>query len=63
MPTDAQELPGSFGTPEEGETPFHCLLEDDKLISKITVETDTLLEPTGENWDYNDSIVLIICII
>jgi hypothetical protein len=31
-------------TPDAGETPFYCLLEDDRLISKITVETDRLLE-------------------
>jgi hypothetical protein len=30
--------------PESDEQPFFCLLEDDKLITKITVETDQLLE-------------------
>jgi hypothetical protein len=28
-----------------GETPFFCLLEDDRLITKLTVETDWLLDP------------------
>jgi hypothetical protein len=31
-------------TPQEDEMPFFCLLEDDKLLSKISVETDQLLE-------------------
>lgn len=35
--------------PEEGEDPFYCLLEDDKQVSHFSVETDTLLEPKGEN--------------
>lgn len=30
--------------PEADEHPFYCLLEDDKLISKVAVETDRLLE-------------------
>ena len=42
--------PGDLGTsqtPEEGEDPFFCLLEDDKLITHVSVETDVLLEPTS----------------
>jgi hypothetical protein len=27
------------------EDPFYCLLEDDGLVSKVSIETDTLLEP------------------
>lgn len=39
-------------TPTEDEKPFFCLLEDDKLITKISVETDRLLEPiTGDKAD------------
>jgi hypothetical protein len=30
-------------TPAEGEDPFYCLLEDDKLITGFKVETDRLL--------------------
>ncbi|MEA2984992.1 MAG: hypothetical protein QOD94_1246, partial [Alphaproteobacteria bacterium] len=33
----------------DDQQPFYCLLEDDKLITKVAVETDRLLEPTGEN--------------
>jgi hypothetical protein len=31
--------------PEASEMPFFCLLEDDRLITKVAVETDALLEP------------------
>jgi hypothetical protein len=42
-PKNAQELAGNE-RPLEDETPFFCLLEDDKLISGFSVETDTLLD-------------------
>lgn len=42
-PTNANELRGNEN-PKDGETPFFCLLEDDKLISHFAVETDTLLD-------------------
>jgi hypothetical protein len=42
-PKGANELRGNE-TPQTGEDPFFCLLEDDKLISKFSVETDTLLD-------------------
>jgi hypothetical protein len=32
-------------TPLQEEKPFFCLLEEDKLITKVSVETDRLLEP------------------
>ncbi len=31
------------GSPDTGETPFFCLLEDDKLITGLAVKTDRLL--------------------
>lgn len=39
--------PAALGeaTPQDGETPFHVLLEDDSLITHAAVETDTLLQP------------------
>lgn len=44
-----EELPkGTDGQrigPADDEDPFYVLLEDDKLITALTVETDTLLEP------------------
>jgi hypothetical protein len=38
---------GTSQAPQEGEDPFFCLLEDDKLITHVSVETDVLLEPTS----------------
>lgn len=32
-------------SPQDGEDPFYCLLEDDKLISEVKVTTDRLLWP------------------
>jgi hypothetical protein len=43
MPTDHAQL-GRYRAPGENEDPFFCLLEDDKLIARATVEADTLLE-------------------
>ena len=43
-PHSANELRGNE-TPAIGEDPFYCLLEDDKLVTGLSVETDTLLDP------------------
>jgi len=32
-------------TPTDDEKPFYCLLEDDKLLTKVSLETDHLLRP------------------
>jgi hypothetical protein len=53
MPASADELGGY--QPGQDEDPFFCLLEDDKLISHISVETDVLLEPIGQTFDANDA--------
>jgi hypothetical protein len=44
MPNRDEEIPAEE-IPLEGEDPFFCLLEDDKLITKVSVVTDQLLEP------------------
>jgi hypothetical protein len=46
-------------TPEDHERPFFCLLENDRMISKISVETDALLEDLKENQDENYSRLVI----
>lgn len=44
MPKSADELPPG-DKPLDGETPvFHCLLEDDSLITDVRVHTDRLLD-------------------
>ena len=54
----AGELPKD-DSPREGEEPFFCLLEDDALISAVSVETDRLLRP-GHN---PSNVVLIIQVV
>ncbi|MBI2880770.1 MAG: hypothetical protein HYY21_04230 [Candidatus Tectomicrobia bacterium] len=44
VPKEASAIP-SDDKPQEGEDPFFCLLEDDNLITKVSVETDRLLYP------------------
>jgi hypothetical protein len=46
MPTENSQL-GKYQAPGNNEDPFYCLLEDDKLISHISVETDFLLQPSA----------------
>jgi hypothetical protein len=47
-------------TPSAGEVPFFCLLEDDKLITKVSVETDRLLEAVnGQLIDPHDARILV----
>ena len=48
-------------SPTSDERPFYCLLEDDKLITKVSVETDRLLQPiTGDNADVRLFIKVVI---
>ena len=53
-PMEANEIP-TGDQPQSGETPFHCLLSDDALITKVTVATDQLLDAKSQ-----DEVVLII---
>ncbi len=43
-------------TPQEDEDPFFCLLEDDNLVTKLSVETDRLLEQVGSS----SEVILLI---
>ena len=54
----ANELVG-YDTPADDEKPFFCLLEDDSLITHVTVETDILLQPIGNVHDANDARLII----
>jgi hypothetical protein len=62
---DALKMPegkndfGGYDWPKEDEKPFYCLLQDDSLVTKVSVETDFLLEPVGKNFDANDARVVI----
>ncbi|MBZ5660537.1 MAG: hypothetical protein LAO08_09030 [Acidobacteriia bacterium] len=58
IPIEKQEL-GGCDISEEDEGPFFCLLQDDKLVSKVTVETDMLLEPISNPPASSDARLII----
>jgi len=45
-PSEATALPPD-AIPAENEDPFYCLLEDDSLVTRLSVETDRLLVPVA----------------
>ena len=47
-PREPKDLTGIAG-PASSETPFFCLFDDDKLVTRLNVETDRLLEPGVPN--------------
>ena len=53
IPNADQILPGD--TPAAHEDPFHCLLEDDGLITRLAITTDQLLDTKDQ-----DEVVLIL---
>jgi len=54
-PSEANAMPPQ-SAPAVDEEPFFCLLEDDSLITKLSVETDRLLEPVNSR----SEVVLMI---
>jgi len=48
MPAKLEELPAGE-QPAQGEDPFFCLLENDILITGLSIRTDRLLEPGQPN--------------
>ena len=46
-PSETNALPEGI-VPTEDEKPFFCLLQDDSLITRLSVETDRLLEPVTD---------------
>jgi hypothetical protein len=58
MPENSDEL-GKYKTPAADEQPFFVLLQDDKLISHVSIETDMLLEPVSEPPDANDTRLIL----
>jgi hypothetical protein len=57
-PRNLLELVGNE-QPHEGEDPF-CLLEDDKLVTQLAIETDTLLDPLVGNSEKDQRQVRLI---
>ncbi|WP_073839292.1 hypothetical protein [Micromonospora sp. CB01531] len=58
-PVDESELPKSW-TPSPDEDPLHCLLDDDKLITRVNVNTDRLLKPNVDPKDVEVTIQVTI---
>lgn len=57
MPVDVKEL---GGIPiDADEDPFYCLLEDDKLITSVSVTTDRLIIPRKTDQSENDIALMI----
>jgi hypothetical protein len=48
-------------SPADGEEPFYCLLEDDRLVGNVAVYSDMILEPLpgAERIETNDARLLI----
>jgi hypothetical protein len=60
VPRSPNELVGADATPGPGEDPFFCLLEDDRQVSKVSVETDTLLDyPAGDADDTQKARIVV----
>lgn len=57
MPQTCDEVCGDV--PAKDEAPFFVLLEDDKLITKVQVETNWLLTPAMEGERINDVQLII----
>ncbi len=61
-PRNQTELVEEDATPGEDEDPFFCLLDDDKQVSHLSVETDVLLDPVEKNEVNNSKAKLIITV-
>lgn len=57
MPTEVKELGGYVV--EEDENPFYCLLEDDKLITSISITTDRLITALQQDENINDVVLVV----
>ena len=57
MPVDVKELGGY--TIDKDEDPFFCLLEDDRLITSLTVTTDRLIIPMKAEENISDVLLVI----
>lgn len=56
MPQECSELPEP---PQPDEDPFFCLLQDDSLITEVSITTDTLLLPLAANEHVHDVLLII----
>jgi hypothetical protein len=50
MPSKAEAQQAEIGIRSDDD-PIHCLLQDDALVTKVSVETDRLLRPAADQFD------------
>jgi hypothetical protein len=60
-PRNGNELRGNEN-PAEGEDPFYVLLEDDDLVSGLTVETDMLFAPLANGSNDEGDVKIVISV-
>lgn len=53
-----QAIP-SGSSPTDDERPFYCLLEDDNLVTAISVQVDELLEPDADRNEVDLTIKVV----
>ncbi len=59
-PTQTNQLCGKYHTPADDECPFFTVMEDDFLVSSLTVTSDTLLEEFEKpDRDERDAMIVI----
>jgi hypothetical protein len=60
LPRHQNELIGDDAAPSADDDPFFCLLEDDSQVSRLVVETDTLLDPpVGSAPDHSEARLVV----
>jgi hypothetical protein len=59
VPPHLNQIPDK-DVPEEGETPFYCLLQDDGLITNVSVDTQRLLVPVPDD---NKSMLHVVMLV
>ncbi len=58
VPSTGDELAGQV--PDTWEDPFFCLMQDDALITEVTITTDRLLVPRRDEEHVNDVVLIIL---
>ncbi len=59
IPHRPQQIPKD-DSPQETEVPFHCLLEDDSLVTGLTVTVDRLLGRDDDSDDDSSEVLMLI---
>jgi hypothetical protein len=58
VPADGSELPRKC-SPDADENPFFCLLENDSLVTNLSVTTDRLLKPLASGQHANEVMLIV----